>query len=106
MTLSTPLAETAAGQASSLPRRRWREVGRNLHWYAFLAPAFLLLAAFMAYPLYKSFELSLFQWKGLLPRKFIGLGNFAELFADHYFWGALEHTLIFAGAATVGTVGV
>ena len=89
-----------------LRRSHWREVGRNLHWYAFLAPAFVLLVAFMAYPLYKSFELSLFQWKGLLPRKFVGLDNFSDLFADHYFWGALNHTLIFAVVATVGTVGI
>jgi ABC-type sugar transport system permease subunit len=105
MTVSTPLDEAEAGVP---PRRlsRWREVGRNLHWYLFLAPALLLLVAFMAYPLYKSFELSLFHWKGLLPRKFIGLDNFAELLADGYFWGALNHTLVFACAATIGTVGI
>jgi ABC-type sugar transport system permease subunit len=103
MTVSLPaLAKGAAVRPQTLRRA----IGRNLHWYAFLAPAFFLLAAFMAYPLYKSFELSLFNWRGLLPRKFVGLGNFSDLFADHYFWGALDHTLIFALAATIGTVGI
>ena len=105
MTLSTSIEHSV--QADAAPRRdRRREFNRSLHWYGFLAPAFLLLAAFMAYPLYKSFELSLFQWKGLLPRKFVGLDNFVELFADGYFWGALNHTLIFSAAATAGTVGI
>jgi len=85
---------------------RWEAIRQNLHWYAFLAPAFLLLVLFMAYPLYRSFDLSLYRWKGLLPRRFVGLDNFVRLFDDRYFWGALNHTLVFAIAATIGTVGL
>ena len=66
----------------------------------------LLLLAFMGFPLYRSLELSLFEWKGLLPRKWVGLQNFNKLFADRYFWSALWHTVIFAISATVGTVGI
>jgi ABC-type sugar transport system permease subunit len=78
----------------------------NAHWYLFVAPAVLLLLAFMGFPLYRSLELSLFEWKGLLPRKWVGLQNFNKLFADRYFWSALSHTVIFAVSATVGTVGI
>lgn len=78
----------------------------NAHWYLFVAPAVLLLVAFMGFPLYRSLELSLYEWKGLLPRKWVGLQNFNKLFADRYFWSALWHTVIFAISATVGTVGV
>ena len=89
--------------AQRAPGFRFRE---NLHWYLFIAPAVLLLIAFMGFPLYRSLELSLFQWKGLLPRKWVGLDNFVELFSDVYFWNALSHTIVFAAAATVGTVGL
>ena len=78
----------------------------NAHWYIFIAPAVLLLLAFMGFPLYRSLELSLYEWKGLLPRRWVGLGNFHKLFADRYFWQALVHTIAFAVAATVGTVGL
>ncbi|RYE10108.1 MAG: sugar ABC transporter permease [Hyphomicrobiales bacterium] len=78
----------------------------NAHWYLFVAPALLLLLAFMGFPLYRSLELSFFEWKGLLPRKWVGLQNFEKLFADRYFWNALSHTVIFAISATVGTVGI
>jgi ABC-type sugar transport system permease subunit len=79
---------------------------QNGHWYLFLAPAVLLLVAFMGLPLYRSLELSLFEWKGLLPRKWVGLENFERLFRDRYFWSALSHTIVFAISATVGTVGL
>ena len=82
------------------------QLRRNGHWYLFLAPAVLLLLGFMGLPLYRSLELSLFEWKGLLPRKWVGFDNFERLFRDRYFWSALSHTIVFAVSATVGTVGV
>jgi raffinose/stachyose/melibiose transport system permease protein len=90
--------------AAAAPRRRL--IRDNLHWYLFLAPALLLLLGFMGFPLYRSLELSLFEWKGLLPRQWVGLENFERLFEDRYFWSALGHTIIFALAATAGTVGL
>ncbi|HVX83050.1 MAG: carbohydrate ABC transporter permease [Devosia sp.] len=96
----------AIARAEGQPRRWSLWLRDNYHWYLFIAPAVLLLLAFMGFPLYRSLELSLFQWKGLLPRKWAGLHNFEQLFADGYFWSALSHTIVFAIAATVGTVGL
>ena len=90
----------------SASQRRPGALRRNLHWYLFLAPAVLLLIGFIGFPLYRSLELSLFEWKGLMPRKWVGLDNFARLFHDRYFWSALWHTIVFAISATVGTVGI
>jgi ABC-type sugar transport system permease subunit len=95
-----PAAATAKRQHRARPFRD------NLHWYLFLAPALILLLGFMGFPLYRSLELSLYEWKGLMPRQWVGLENFERLFRDKYFWGALSHTVVFAIAATVGTVGV
>jgi ABC-type sugar transport system permease subunit len=94
--------DRAAPRATGM-RRALRD---NLHWYLFLAPALLLLLGFMGFPLYRSLELSLYEWKGLLPRQWVGLENFERLFRDRYFWSALGHTIVFALAATVGTVGI
>ncbi len=99
-------ARLVAGSDDAVAAPRSRPFRDNLHWYLFLAPAFLLLLGFMGFPLYRSLELSLFEWKGLLPRQWIGIENFERLFQDRYFWSALWHTIIFALAATAGTVGL
>lgn len=82
--------------------RRWLQ--KNALWYLFLAPALLMLLAFMAVPLFKSLELSFYEWNGLRPREYIGFENFTDLFDDRFFWGALQHTVAFAIFATLGTV--
>lgn len=108
MTASAQTTDDTRPAARTEPVRqhRVRPFRDNLHWYLFLAPALILLLGFMGFPLYRSLELSLFEWKGLMPRHWVGLENFERLFRDKYFWGALSHTVVFAIAATVGTVGV
>lgn len=98
-------SSSRAAPAHALRRRRsaFRD---NLHWYLFLAPALLLLFGFMGFPLFRSLELSLYEWQGLMPRRWVGFDNFERLFRDRYFWSSLSHTLIFAVSATVGTVGI
>lgn len=75
-------------------------------WYLFLAPAVVLLVVFMAYPLLDSMILSLYKWKGLGPRQFVGIKNFQNLVQDTLFWDALRHTFVFALFVTLGTVGI
>ena len=75
-------------------------------WYLFLAPALTLLLVFLVIPIGRGLHLSLYEWKGLLPPKWVGLDNFAELLQDRYFWLALRNTIVFAVAVTIGTVGI
>jgi ABC-type sugar transport system permease subunit len=70
----------------------------------FLAPAFLLMLTFIAYPLVRSLYLSLFKWNGITKPQFIGLHNFSMLFQDASFYNALSNTLKFAVLTTAGTV--
>src|SRR4051812_2699711 len=91
-------SDEAASDAMPAGQGMFARLRDNAHWYLFIAPAVILLIAFMGFPLYRSLELSLFQWKGLLPRKWAGVENFHQLLGDPYFWNALSHTLIFAVA--------
>jgi len=60
----------------------------------FLAPAVLLLAVFLLYPLAETFWLSLVDWNGLgTSRRFVGLDNWATLAHDAHFWLALRNNL-------------
>lgn len=97
------------GQAVARPSRGHRFMkwwDKQGIWYLFLAPAVVLLVVFMAYPLLDSLGLSLYRWKGLGPRQFIGINNFQALVQDRFFWAALWHTLVFAVVVTLGTVGI
>ncbi len=56
-------------------------------WYIFLlsAPALILLAAFVAYPLVSIVIMSLQKTNGLTPAEFVGLDNFLQLIQDEAF---------------------
>jgi ABC-type sugar transport system permease subunit len=72
--------------------------------YAFLAPAFLLMIAFIAYPLVRSLILSLYEWNGITRPEFVGLANFELLIQDATMFKALYNTLAFSILTTAGTV--
>jgi len=63
---------------------------------AFLMPTLILFALYTLYPSLASVVYSLFDWNGFsLQGKFIGLGNYEELFHDDLFWNSLKNTLLF-----------
>jgi ABC-type sugar transport system permease subunit len=61
----------------------------------FLVPASLVYLAFILIPTIWAFYYSVFDWSGFAESmKFVGLGNFIQLFRDHLFWLSLRNTLI------------
>ncbi len=71
----------------------------KITWILFLLPAFLIYLTFMAGPLFDSLRLSLYQGEGYNPTRFVGLGNYIDLFTNplwrEKFFGAVLHTCIF-----------
>ena len=60
----------------------------------FLAPVFILLAIFIAYPILDSFNISLNQWNGITADKtFVGLKNWHDLVLDKSFWISFKNNL-------------
>jgi len=57
----------------------------NLQRIALIAPGMLLYGVFNFIPLIGLLVLCLFDWPGIGPAKFVGLGNFATLFGNPYF---------------------
>jgi N,N'-diacetylchitobiose transport system permease protein len=96
-------AVNGSGLAAPLPRRRPAFRRRVLHWaapYTLLAPAAVVIAGVLAYPLYKLVALS-FQKYGLfeLVRHegvYIGLANYSHIFHDALFWRVVARTVVFA----------
>lgn len=62
--------------------------------YLFLAPAFLIYAAFTLVPLAHAVNLSFFEWDGLTPGTFVGLRNYAAFFTDPLIRSSYGHTLV------------
>lgn len=72
--------------------------GRLGNWkaYIFIAPAVVLLAVFIVYPLISSFQLSTMDWSGLGVGEFIGFENYKNLFRDPVFWNSIQLQFIWA----------
>jgi multiple sugar transport system permease protein len=67
-----------------------------------LIPAVLFYAAFRFYPLGFALYMSLFDWKLLRAEQFfVGLDNYATIFADPLFLQVIRNTLYFAFGSTL-----
>jgi len=62
--------------------------------WGFVAPAFVIYAVFVLYPLVKSLQLSFTDWDGVSAQKtYVGLANFREMFKDPLVWESLVHNV-------------
>ena len=89
----------AASPGSTAPRRARRSLGPRLLPYWMLAPAVIVLALVLGYPLVRLGimslqEFGLRQQFGARP-PFVGIENFRTIFTDSYFWDVLWRTVIF-----------
>jgi len=84
-----------ADAAVSARRTRWRlrDEAEGLVW---VAPAFIYLAFFIAYPFVMSIYLSLSSARVGSPEwHFVGLTNFQRIFEDPTFWQTVRNSFIF-----------
>lgn len=77
-----------------------RPRSRSRPWL-FLLPAAVLYTSFVLWPTYRMFELSLFSWDGVRPRRFTGALNYQQLVADPLFWSSFQNNALWIGAALV-----
>ncbi|MBA2317833.1 MAG: sugar ABC transporter permease [Euzebyales bacterium] len=103
--------EGAPASSREAPRRG--QGGRVGHagssgWlpYALLALPALVYGTFVVFPLASTVRVSFYDWNGLTPPVFVGLGNYVALMGDTLFWGALVHNGVFLLFYTVLPVGV
>ncbi|WP_442785081.1 carbohydrate ABC transporter permease [Amycolatopsis sp. H20-H5] len=91
------------------PRRRPKRPRDGRAAALYLAPAGILLAAILAYPIYQLILISFYDYgqpqaAGTAPLVFIGFDNYAELLDSVTFWTVLAKTVGFAGACVVGSL--
>ena len=88
---------------------RWRDPSEKTLGVMLLAPAFLLLALIVVYPIGKLIFNSFFDLRlsGGTGARFVGLDNYVLVFADADFWNATKNTVLITlitvpGALMVG----
>ena len=85
------------GDTSSLWRSRY---GTRRAWL-FLLPPLVLMIACVAWPTVFLVWLSTQKWDGLGSMTFVGLNNFARVFADDRFWIAIQNNLKWSVASAI-----
>jgi ABC-type sugar transport system permease subunit len=93
VTTSQEVQGTQTRAISGMTRlRKW--LGGSFSPYLFVAPFFILFAAFSVYPLLYALYLSFTNWHGDDAPKFIGLGNYTFLLTDNFFWMSLANSAV------------
>lgn len=98
-TLTPPTTAPPAGKrpAPRLPltfRQRASRFDVKASPYLYISPFFLLFALTGAFPLVYTLVVSLYDWQLLQGQgDFVGLGNFAAVLGDRFFWNSIGNTL-------------
>jgi ABC-type sugar transport system permease subunit len=71
------------------------------HGYVFIAPTLIFFVVFLIYPMVSAFQLSLFEWNLLSPKKFVGLANFIDMVQDPRVINSYLRTLQFSFVSVV-----
>lgn len=83
----------APDQVTKLQMRKKRAWDKRMTVALFIAPALLVYLIYILYPIFGTLRYSFYDWKGGADKTFIGLNNYAKLFSDPVFWGALGNNL-------------
>jgi multiple sugar transport system permease protein len=91
----------AIAQAKQPSRKRrgniWNALTNNekVIGILFVLPSLIGFTVFFAIPALRSVVISFYEWNLLSDAKFVGMGNYEQIFADTRFWGALGTTVVY-----------
>ncbi len=87
---------TSRSRASVRRKGDWRRAVRKYGpAYLFLAPNFLGVLIFIVFPVFFALYMSFQDWNGVTSPRFVGWGNFHDIFADSLFWITLRNTAVY-----------
>ena len=89
------------------PKESWLHRNRRaIAPWLFLAPGVLFFLLYVIFPIFQSFEISLYKWDGLGEAKYIGLRNYERLLGDRAFetslWNNLKWLVLYLLAIPAG----
>ncbi|WP_370646532.1 carbohydrate ABC transporter permease [Photobacterium sp. OFAV2-7] len=81
-------------RANNSNKQKKRVIPISLVPWVFMAPALVLFALYVLYPIIESFTLSLYSWDGMGDKVWVGLDNYIELFDSEVFFKALTNNVL------------
>ena len=95
---------------AALPQTEYRKPrgmrAQALAPWVFLAPGVLFFLFYVIFPIFQSFNLSLYKWDGLGEAEYVGLDNYARLMGDRAFevslWNNLKWLVLYLLAIPAG----
>lgn len=87
--VSERVSDTAASHSERARRRRRIRVGRNLTAYGLVLPAAAFYVVFVLRPIVLSAQYSFYEWNGIGPATWAGIGNYVEVFTNPKLVGAI-----------------
>jgi raffinose/stachyose/melibiose transport system permease protein len=98
LTSATPTTaappHAAARAATAARARRGRAIRNGVIAWLFVLPALFFYALIVVVPTLQSAWYSLFDWDGISPATWVGLGNYLDFLTDPQILTALGHTLV------------
>jgi raffinose/stachyose/melibiose transport system permease protein len=94
-------AKAPRRQGSAANRRRSRLAPGGLRW---ILPGFVLSVGLIYFCIGYNAYLSVYDYNGVGPKVFVGLGNYLKAFQNPDFWATLRHTLVFFIVGYTGQV--
>jgi len=82
---------------------QYRTLKRISH-LSFILPAFLIFFSVIIFPLFFSFVLGFFQWRGYGEMVFVGLGNYVRMFRDPVFHISLRNNIMIVLVSVFGQI--
>jgi len=93
---------TATAERSVMGKPKWRPLeGEGNLAFLLLLPTLVLLGMFIAYPFLRGIMLAVTDTRVGIPGKWVGLDNFARLFADPIFHSVVKNTFFYTAVTTV-----
>lgn len=75
------MSEAAMSDVATVETRSWfRRNQIAITPWLFLAPGVLFFLFYVIFPVFQSFQISLYDWDGLSPREYVGLRNYEDLY--------------------------
>ena len=72
----------------------WKRNQRTLAPWLFMAPGIVMFLVYVIVPIFESIRISFYEWDGLGPKTWVGLGNYADLLTDDSFYTSLQNNVI------------
>lgn len=72
----------------------WKSNQRALAPWLFLAPGMLMFLLYVIIPIFQSMWISFYDWDGMGPKTWVGVGNYIELFDDDAFYTSFKNNII------------